>query len=230
MGLTLSSIYIRVNYKLLLFCNKKSAPYFHDLPVVSLIKPTHNTFVELILIKRIIFIDHQQHKTQSISFDILVEYHMDNVIDKKEYQQYSWLLKLLFKYSLKEYFDLFYIDSHCIMIDLIFKHIVLTHYKNQYSKHTTLTISPTAAVDHDSSHNHNINYCQCLVFNQHDLIPYAFQYLDLLSLNQCSKVNFLWLFHSYNINSLYIILILIQFLKIFVTMFNGIYYLQKIYI
>ena len=42
-----------------------------------------------------------------------------------------------------------------------------------------------------------------MVFNQHDLIPYTFQYLDLLSLNQCSKVNFIWLFHSYNINSLY---------------------------
>ena len=71
MGLTLSSIYIRVNHKLLLLCNKKSARYFHDLPVVPLIKPIHNTFVELILIKRIIFIVFQAEsisQTCNISF------------------------------------------------------------------------------------------------------------------------------------------------------------------
>ena len=147
MGLFLSSMYMHVTLKCCTWRKNGNTQHFHDVPVVPLIKPIHHTFVQLVLIKRMMFNHNiksgkKTSKTSS-ELDQTIKYYMYNVVNKTECQRYRWLLQLISKYSLKQYFDVFYTDSHCIMIDLIFKHIILTRYKSQYSKQIAVSQNTT---------------------------------------------------------------------------------------
>ena len=51
--------------------------------------------------------------------------------------------------------------------------------------------------------NNDESQYECLFWDNSDLISSVFEYLDLKSLNNCSKVNFLWCIHSFSINSIY---------------------------
>ena len=128
MGLFLSSVYIDVTLKCCTWRKNGNTQHFHDVPVVPLIKPIHHTFVQLVLIKRMMFNHNiksgkKTSKTSS-ELDQTVKYYMCNVVNKTEYQRYRWLLQLLSKCSLKQYFDLFYTDSHCTPIDFTFYMVI----------------------------------------------------------------------------------------------------------
>ena len=202
--------------------------------VEPLVKTTYNTFVELFLINRILFdcTDKQDYKPSLILEDIL-SHLPDNEEQQQYYNELKNILLLLSKHGLKKYLGHYYQDSHCKWIEIIFKHIVMTRYIDQYTKHTTISVDCDNKMDNiannessnkhknnqmlpkatqnmeimqDKNNNNNNNDTTMgrrLVFNQNDLVPRIFQYLEIIDLNECSIVSFIWLFHAFNINSLY---------------------------
>ena len=161
-----------------------------QLPIVTLPKTTHNSFVELVLIHRILFCrNDSSHSSNQI--DILSQ--LSNEIDKAQCEQ---ILTNLEKYKINKYMSNFYHDSQCGTIELIFRDIILKHYTNEYQNE--ILMSPKNSINISMN-----NEFECQLFNQDDLVPQIFQYLDLTSLNNCSLVNLIWLCHSFNINSLY---------------------------
>ena len=183
-------------------------------------KTTYNTFIELILIQRILFNPISPNDDNSRSYDedlditksdetISYLADCDDVDDNQQESCYK-ILSLLRKHGLKQYLQNHYDDSHCELIELIFKHIVMKHYTDEYENYVSMTSNKNKNnSDNDNQLNININinskydkYFESMVFNQSDLVPKIFQYLDLRDINICSKVNFVWLIHAFNSNSL----------------------------
>ena len=177
--------------------NSKQPPtnLMKPLPVV---KPRHNTFVELLIINRILF-KHESQQTMKIN-DITKDISNNN--DKKSCRQ---VLSLISKHGIKEYLSQYHISSFCNTIDIIFTNIILENYSQEY--HNILTSTSinvnTQLQDEKSNVSSLSNEFRYLLFNQTDLMSQIFQYLELTELNNCSIVNFIWLVHAFNINSIY---------------------------
>ena len=66
-------------------------------------------------------------------------------------------------------------------------------------------ISESYTVNDNSNNNKNkngsSNEFECLLFNQENLVSFIFEYIGFRQLCRCSLVNFVWLFHCFNINS-----------------------------
>ena len=154
--------------------------------IASFIKIVNNTFVELIIIHKLLFCDDRPSTIQNIQTLACLPCQT-----KQTQSECESILYLLKQYNIHGYMRNYYHDSQCDTIDLIFYEIIVKHHGNDYYNLISM------------SSNININQFECQVFNQHDLVPEIFQYLDLKSLNNCSLVNFIWLYHSFNINSLY---------------------------
>ena len=178
--------------------------------VVPFTKTTCNTFIELILMKRILFnsiIDAQddedenledrknETKTQSVVQDALNQL----MADEMNIEKCQVILSNLEKRSISEYMSSYYHDSQCITIDLLFNKIIIKHYPNEYANE----ISSKFKFSQESLHsvnNYSVNKYQCQLFNQSDLVQTIFGYLDFKSVNHCSLVNFVWLFDAFNVN------------------------------
>ena len=136
------------------------------------------------------------------------------------------ILLRLKKYGIKFYMSQFYNEkTDSILIEKIFENIILKKFAKEYSKIITFTAN---YIDHDDNwiyrisrmlmnhnqidHDHDRYYFQNLVFNTNDLMTNIFEYLQyqhyfkpmfIGDLNNCSLVNSYWLYHSFNINSIY---------------------------
>ena len=100
-------------------------------------------------------------------------------------------------------------------LELLKKH-GLKEYMEKFGDQTN-TISIKQACDALNEHFHSLlthitqfkclkngtNYYQHKLFNTDGIVPHLFQYLDLQSLIKCSLVHSIWLYHSFNPNSIY---------------------------
>ena len=80
---------------------------------------------------------------------------------------------------------------------------MIKEYPNEYEKIISFDKNCISEYDEKNDIFNKAWYYERLVFNQSDLIPKAFQFLDFLNINNCSLVNSIWLYHGYNINSIY---------------------------
>ena len=112
--------------------------------------------------------------------------------DESKRDECEMILNQLCKHNINQYMKKYYDDSQCSSIELIFGDIIMTQYINEYENELTMQLNCN-----------NDNEFECLLFNQVDLIPQIFQYLDLDSLSKSSLVCFFWLYHAFNVNSLY---------------------------
>ena len=210
----------------------------NNVHVVPLVKTTYNTFVELFLVNRILF-DRRHKRDYKPSLEDILSHLPDNEEQQKYHDDLKNILWLLAKYRLKRYLSHYYHDSHCVGIEIIFKHIIMTEYIDEYTKHTTISIDCDDNINNidnkesnnkdknseiltsdtqnmqsieyqenieknkQSNDNNDTTIYRRLVFNQNDLVPKIFQYLETIDLNECSVVSFIWLFHAFSINSLY---------------------------
>ena len=182
---------------------------------VLLPKTTYNTFVELILIERILF-NPPSSNEKNINKSDIMSYLSQSNVDENQQQSCYQILSLIKKYKLKKYLNNHYDDSHCVLIELIFKHIIMKHYTDEYQNQVSM-------ISNNNNNNNNMEilknngnqlsidaninntqskYFECILFNQGSLIPQIFQYLELNDINNCSKVNLIWLIHAFDDNSL----------------------------
>ena len=147
---------------------------------VPLARTTLNTFVEVLLINRILL--KQQTNKQNI---------LSNVSEKQKK-----VFSLLSSDGIVKYLSEHYKDSDCNIIEKIFENIVMKNYINEYTNETTYK---TKNIDIEANENKFFTS----LLNQKDLFCQIFQFLSIDDLNNCSIVNFIWLIHSFNINSLY---------------------------
>ena len=92
------------------------------------------------------------------------------------------------------------------IISIIFNKLI-TNYPNEYNLIVSFENNciPANNCNDKSDKIKTIasRYYENKLFNQTDLIPKIFQFLPFGSLNVCCLVNSIWLYHSYNINSIY---------------------------
>ena len=213
--------------------------------VSQLIKTTHNTFVELLLINRILFGTGKNEADISIS-DIMSNFGKKdsnesssgvelNDEDKKACER---ILTNLFQHKILKFLKDDYNDRDCNVIDLILTQLVIKYHITEYENEISVSLNDNYNYSNSNDDNYNKenkensdnfeenenmnekenkndddvnnkqsnnnnNKFECMVFNQRDLVPRIFQYLNVQSLNNCSCVNFIWLYHAFNINSLY---------------------------
>ena len=98
----------------------------------------------------------------------------------------------LVRYGIKYYMQEYYNEKeqHEI-IELIMCRIIFQKFSNEYKKVIQYTNNKT-----------NTKY-QKMVFNTNDIMNKIFQYLEFYHLENCSLVCTHWLYHSWNINSVY---------------------------
>ena len=188
-----------------------------------IIKTTYNTLIEILLIKRILI-----NSPDPIGKNDISSHLGDRT---KEMQQLcKKVLSLVSKHSIHKFFQYHYKDKYCQAIEIMLTDIIMTHHTSEYTNQITLSHSDYTDDDTDDDDNDddndnkenlsngsgddidngimikNINgkYTRIL-FNQKDLVPQIFQYLELKDVNNCSKVSFIWLIHAFDINSLYYI-------------------------
>ena len=103
--------------------------------------------------------------------------------------------------GIKEYMDKYYDETkQANIIETIFSKIIFIKFGKEYSKW----------IGFGEVNNTNDNHYQTLVFHSKDLMCMIFQYLDYGTkfdgdLVSCSLVNSYWLYHAWNINSVYFI-------------------------
>ena len=172
----------------------------HVQDKTAFVHPTLNAFIELMLINRILFTFKKWYQSKTKIDNSFITTHLSQ-FDKNKQQSCAEILLLLRKHDIGKYISTYYEDSQCNMIDLIFNHVILKHHTDKYKTQITMKQRNT----NNTNKNGSIltKKYQCLLFNQQDLIPQIFQYLTLKQLSNCSKVNFIWLVHSFNVNSLY---------------------------
>ena len=162
----------------------------NELPVSS--------FIRLFLIRRIICNASNDNKFRNeTQIKDLVDECFSNDKSSDKSQACDILIRLK-RDGLEQYMSKWYHqEKDGMIIEKIFNKIVVTKFDNEYYKLVTY------------SSNSNINsYYQNLMFNANDLMSNMFQYLDYGDffdgdLFNCSLVSSHWLYHVWNINSIY---------------------------
>ena len=118
------------------------------------------------------------------------------------------ILKRLLNYGLQKYMKKWYNEKqHSNIIEMIFNQIIIKQFEKEYTALITYTGNNFGINDHDDGHDKH-DYYQNILFNSDDLMCYIFQYLQYgykfnNDLFKCSLVNSHWLYHVWNINSIY---------------------------
>ena len=112
------------------------------------------------------------------------------------------ILSALQKYNIKIFIQKYFKDSQCNMINLIFNKIIMECHKNEWEKQIT---AESIAKEEKTNIIHNNYKFEYLLFNKlaNDLIINIFNYLNLKNVCNCSKINFVWLYNSFNFHSIY---------------------------
>ena len=142
--------------------------------------------------------------------------------DKQHQKAASKMVQNLKKLGLKRFMTDEYDENQLNTLSLLFTkviHIYPNDYKMIMSFETNCLpidqIENTKTKQKDNpntnntnnTNNNNLNprYHESKLFNQSDLVPQAFQFLFFNDINQCCLVNSIWLYHGYNINSIYLV-------------------------
>ena len=177
------------------------------------------TFVQLLVIKRIL-----RAKPQSELDTLLSQLHSNENANAA-----ANIITSLLKQRLISFFESKQIvelsEDELNLTTSLFK-LVIKIYHDEYINLTTLAPASDENVNQDTSSdndddndnsntatitrvssadggNGNVDYYKCQLFNQNDLIPKVFRFLDLRNLNNCCLISIVWLIHSFNINSIY---------------------------
>ena len=114
------------------------------------------------------------------------------------------IVKCLLDDGILHYMKTKYKHNDINVITSLFNSII-----GKYSKQYKLIISYEKNCintgHNDNAGHYNSRYYERKIFDQTDLIPKTFQFLQLIDINQCCLVNSSWLYHGYNINSIYYI-------------------------
>ena len=188
-----------------------------DLEPILVFNFTYNTFVELLLINRILFCDTQTRKPRKKKDNLglinkLINENKNTITNtngatrekSKSESKAKDILVLVAKHGVGNYLTKFYKDIDCTTIDLIFNNIIINKYPKQYQNEIQMKMSVDIDdnKNNDKNNDNSENKYQCLLFNQNDLIPNVFFFLPMNDICNCSKVNFVWLFHAFNVNSI----------------------------
>ena len=137
------------------------------------------SFAQLFIIKRILA---KNPRFQNVSI----------LFDKSEKDEQGMaIIASLCKMRLKQYLEQEYKEDQRSAITLLFNKIV-SMYPAEYQ---------SVLAFHD--HKEKTRVYERKLFNQLYLVPQIFQHLDLSELNNCCLVNSIWMYHGYNINSIY---------------------------
>lgn len=174
-------------------------------PLTLLTKTSHNTFVQLMLINRILFLDKLNTNTNhATSVNDIVEKlaHMEygTKMQNKEKEMCLDILSTLQKHNINIFIKKYFKDTQCNMINLIYDKIIVECHKNEYEKQ--ITAESITNEEKTDVINDNFEY---LLFNKlaNDLTINIFNYLNLENICDCSKINFIWLYNSFNFQSIY---------------------------
>ena len=167
------------------------------------------SFIRLFFIRRILheyIIDNTQHGTTTTK---VVEHLVTPLNDSGEQLKRiaSNIVTRLMDDGIKIYIDKWYNEKQeSNIIEMIFNKIILKKFDKEYNKLVTYQS------DTDTNTNVIINMkYQILLFNSNDLMSYIFQYLELYhgtvndDLYCCSLVDSHWLYHVWNVNSVYFV-------------------------
>ena len=164
---------------------------------INIIVPS---FIRLFVIKRIIdkYIKNNKNKKQETKEEIIKKLANGYKDDKKIESLVINILTQLINDGIKKYMDNYYNEhKHANIIEDIFGKIILEKFGQDYNEMIKYG-------------RNNDNYCQNLLFSSSDLMSEIFQYLEWGSkfdedLYSCSLVSSHWLYHVWNVNSVYYI-------------------------
>ena len=135
---------------------------------------------------------HKRCKTASAILGVLystdISYFMAHTYTQGDDEIISFLFDKMINNFPNEYKALISFDHNCVSIN--------NNNKSNTDKN-------------DNNNNNNSNnilaprHNERLLFNQKDLIPKIFRFLSWINVNSCCLVNSIWLYHGYNINSIY---------------------------
>ena len=159
------------------------------------------SFIRLFMIRRIlgVHIDHSANLNHEIEKLVLLLQNMEN------YKIAKLILSRLINDGIKEYMANTYDDqTQSFVIEAIFNEIIMTKFTKEYQHLTKY-------VGHDScqtTHSNMNDFFQTTLWNTDDLMCLIFQFLDFGhrfddDLFHCSLVNSHWLYHVWNLNSIY---------------------------
>ena len=140
-------------------------------------------------------------KTTAIE-DLISVFSNDSKLQAEAYN----ILTRLINDGIRRYMNKWYIEkTQAIVIEKIFNKIILKKFGKEYNQ--LMTFQHVSNCKNENMHSTKCKY-QCMVFKINDLVSQIFQYLqwgkyfndDLFS---CSLVNSCWLYHSWNVNSIY---------------------------
>ena len=189
-------------------------------------KTTHNTLIELLLMNRIFFGDERISNDEIMSYITFAEKKVQELCGKilRTLDTLGINHYLCFEYQDSHCTTIDFIFNKVIMQNYTQKYInqvTLSHLSwskivNDTDVDNVDTYRAEVITDEvENKHNTDIDdiddsddsgddgvfeFTQ-LLFNQTDLVPQIFQYLEFKDLNQCSLVSFIWLIHAYDINS-----------------------------
>ena len=168
------------------------------------------SFIRLFVIRRIIdkHIKNNKGKKTETKEEIIKE--MANVYkDDKKYQSLAInIVTRLINDGIKKYIDKWYNEKiQANIIEDIFNKIILKKFGQEFNEITKYGLSNINARN-DKKNDNYYNYYQNLLFNSRDLMNQIFQYLEWgyefdKDLYSCSLVNSHWLYHVWNVNSVY---------------------------
>ena len=168
-----------------------------DKATMNVIKLRVPSFIRIFVINRILFSDNNN----SINCQRLVnQCFTTNITSSTIRKDAITILQQLKNNGIKKYMSKYYNEKkYAITIEMIFNKIIAIKFGQEYQK----------VIDFNNDY-----YYQSLVFNSNDLMTKIFQYFSNKrfgfvvekaddDLNNCSLVNTHWLYHSWNINSIY---------------------------
>ena len=102
----------------------------------------------------------------------------------------------------------------CEILNDLIKHGIAKYMTNKYNENNRMIISSLFSKmigKYPKEYEEIVScddfgqsrYYENELFGQSDLVPQIFQFLPFESLNNCCLVNSIWLYHGYNINSVY---------------------------
>ena len=160
------------------------------------------SFIRLFVTRRIIdkYIKNNKDQKKKTKEEIIKE--LSNVFKDDKHKNESLVINIvtrLISFGIKQYMSKYYDEKELNIIEDIFNKIILEKFGQEYNEINKY------GINNDKT---NDNYFESLLFNSSDLMNQIFQYLvwgdgfdeDLYS---CSLVSSHWLYHVWNVNSVY---------------------------
>ena len=172
------------------------------------------SFIRLFVMHRILtnYIDPKSSSARKKFVKKLVKLLTPNDNNPQTQEQAQEIMLHLITFGIKKHMEDFYDETkHATIIEQIFTQIILTKFKKEYQQVTKYNTDEDDDEDEDEE-TLGAHYYQNLLFNTEDLMCFIFQFLSdfdfydiVYDLTNCSLVCSYWLYHCWNINSIYFV-------------------------